>query len=112
MKCPDEIIELIEFIDNKYREYKGKVSRYSVEWGKWSREMNLDVRKKIETNHEYKIFYQYIYIYSVNRSQLIELNFAPQILRQGKKKKIAKEGAKIKKYLLSGAFPKTGKLAV
>jgi hypothetical protein len=112
MKCPAEIIKLVEIIDEKYREYKGEVSRFSIEWGTWSRKMNLDVRKKIETNHEYKTFYQYIYIYWVNRSQLIELNFGPWAISHGKKKKIAREGAKIKKYILSGAFPKTGKLAI
>ncbi len=67
-------IEYIDFIDKKYKEAKAKkLSRFSIEWGKWSRAMNLETKKRIESGKDPdEIKLQYVFIYWTLRSRLLE----------------------------------------
>ena len=45
---PKEILDYMEITEQKYQECKIKrVSRFSPEWGVWSREMNLNTKNEI-----------------------------------------------------------------
>jgi len=71
-----ETIAYLDRIDEAY--FKGKIdglSRYSIEWGKFSREMNLEIRGKIEAGHPEKLLLKMIMPYWTNRSIMLELYF-------------------------------------
>lgn len=70
--------DYLKLIDDKFEESKEKgLSRLSIEWGKWSREMNLEIRGMLasgdydDTDEEIKL--KYLFIYWTNRSRLLEL---------------------------------------
>ena len=49
MGIHEDIINYLKLIDQKYLEAKRKgLSRFSIEWGTFSRDMNLEIRAKIE----------------------------------------------------------------
>lgn len=63
-----EIKEYFNLIDRKFEEAKEKkISRFNVEWGKWSRQMNLEIKGKLD--------YTSVFIYWMNRSNLLEALF-------------------------------------
>ena len=95
------IEEYFGLIDQKYLEAKKKrISRFSVEWGKWSREMNLKLNELIKSKKELAL--KYVFIYWINHSQLLELYHKSKIGKLGLKKRLEKEGRQIKKNILSG----------
>ena len=106
IEVTQEIKDYVDLIDTKYRSAKEKkLSRMSIEWGKWSRKMNLQIRQKLkEGGHPQDVLYRYIFIYWVNRSQLLELHFKHKY-KQGLKKQTAREGKHIKQIILSGDAP-------
>jgi len=102
VEITQEIRDLVDPIDKKYTEAKeAKVSRFSVEWGKWSREMNVEMRKKDG------ILFKYVFIYWTLKSQLLELffKFPSNSLKLGLKKRVWSEIEDIKKIILSGNVP-------
>jgi hypothetical protein len=102
-----EAKEYIELIDQKYFEAKkNRISRFSVEWGKWSREMNLELRESTKAEAPQSLLLRHVFIYWINRSQLLELYYKGRISSLGKKKRLEKEGAQLKKDILSGKLPK------
>lgn len=84
--------EYIELIDRNFKLYKrlGK-SRMDIGWGKWSRDMNKEVR--------YHPYQSEIYAYWMKKSQLLELYFRNyffcKIWLKRKIKKECKEIAKL-----------------
>lgn len=93
----DKIKEYIELIDRKYFEAKkNRISRFSVEWGKWSRAMNLELRT---------LSLRHVFLYWINRSQLLDLYYKSKIGNLGKKKRLEKEGSWLQKKILSGKLP-------
>lgn len=106
IEVTQEIKDCLDLIDTKYRLAKEKkFSRFSIEWGKWSRKMNLEIRRKLESGgHPQEVLYRYIFIYWVNRSQLLELHF--KFKHKGSlKKQRAREGKRLKQIILSGDAP-------
>lgn len=102
-----EAKKYIELIDQKYLEAKkNHISRFSVEWGKWSREMNLKVHELTKAEVPESLLLKHVFIYWINRSQLLELYHIGKISNLGKKKRLEKEGALLKKDILSGKLPK------
>lgn len=96
--------QLVDLIDQKFSEGKQKrLSRFSTEWGIWSRQMNLYIRKKIEESEgaPSSILYKYAMMYWVLRSQILELYFKSKITGLGKKNKLKKEAGLIKKTILN-----------
>ena len=101
-----ETKEYIELIDQKYLEAKkNRISRFDIEWGKWSREMNLKTSELIKAEVSQALELKYVFIYWVNRSQLLELYYLSKIGKLGLKKKLKKEGQRVKKDILSGKLP-------
>lgn len=101
-KVTRDIRNSVDLIDGKYREAKKKgISRFSVEWGRWSREMNVELRKKDG------ILFKYIFIYWTLKSQLLEVFFKSpsKLVRLGKKRRLRKEISDIKGIILSGNAP-------
>ena len=96
--------ELLDYIDDKYMSAKlRKVSRFSVEWGAWSREMNLGLRKRIESKKDpEELALKYIIIYWTIRSQMLELFYKRKFFGKVKKERLAKEAADIKELILTG----------
>lgn len=96
--------EFLAYIDEHFNDAKKKgISRMSVEWGKWSREMNLVIRKRLESKSDpEEMFLKYVFVYWTAISQRLELNFKGRILNGGKIKKSAKEAEQIKKIIMKG----------
>ena len=102
IEVSQEIKDLVALVDRKYDEAKkAKVSRFSVEWGKWSREMNVELRKKGG------ILFKYVTIYWVLKSQMLELFFKypSNLLKRGCKRRTLKEVNDIREIILTGDVP-------
>lgn len=95
--------EYIELIDRKYLEAKKKkLSRMSVEWGKWSREMNLELRQRIESRSDpEELRLKHVVVYWTLRSQLLELHYSKPNFGLVKKKKLSKECRQMKETILN-----------
>lgn len=102
-----EASEYIELIDQKYLEAKMiRISRFSVEWGKWSREMNLGINELTKSKTPQVSILKYVFVYWINRSKLLELYHKSKMGKLGLKKRLEKEGQELKKGILSGRPPK------
>lgn len=102
-----EASEYIELIDQKYLEAKmTKISRFSVEWGKWSREMNLEINEIVKSETPQASMLRLVFLYWINRSKLLELYHKSKIGGLGLKKRLGEEGRYLKKGILSGRLPK------
>lgn len=102
-----EASEYIELIDQKYLEAKMiRISRFSVEWGKWSREMNLGINELTKSKTPQVSILKYVFVYWINRSKLLELYHKSKMGKLGLKKRLEKEGQDLKKSILSGKLPK------
>lgn len=98
----DNIRNLLDIIDQKFYEARGnRISRFDPKWGEWSRRMNLFLRKKIDESGPNRPAYQYLFIYWLNRSQLLELYFKSIIGQMSKKETLKKEAVKLKQYVLN-----------
>ena len=98
MKTPEDFINQI---DEKFEEAREKrMSRLNLEWGKWSADMNRELREFTEDdNNPGQVIYQYVFIYWVLTSQILELYFVGGILSQIRIKKRMKEIKEVKKVL-------------
>ena len=107
VEVTQEIRDLIDLIDKKYQEAKkAGFSRFSVEWGKWSREMNVELRRKMLRKKE-GILFKYVFIYWTLKSRLLEIFFKSpsKMLKRGCKRRLQKEIDDIKEIILSGNMP-------
>ena len=103
----NEAVIYKNLVTRKYREAKiNRVSRYSVDWGMWSREMNLDIRKKIEEGHPESTGLKYVFVYWVILSQLLELHFEGKWWKGGAKRRLEKEAEMIEKIIEGKEEPK------
>ena len=97
--------EYIQLIDRKFFEAKKKrISRFDTEWGIWSRDMNLEIRKKVgkcKDSGEIAMLNS-ILPYWLITSELVELHHKSRILGTSKKKKLARERRDIKDDILGG----------
>lgn len=102
-ECTQDMKNYLDLINEQYLQCKqARVSRLSVEWGIWSRKMNLEIRSKIEADNDQSVGYRYIFKYWTIKSQLLELYYRSKILDLGKKKKLAKMAKMLKETILSG----------
>ncbi len=67
--------EFIDLIHPQFKEYCGKVSRTSLEWGQWSVIMNKEIRRRIKEKTPDSADISIVYNYWVVMSQLLELKF-------------------------------------
>jgi hypothetical protein len=104
MEIHEDILNYLEIIDQKYLEAKKKrLSRFSIEWGTFSRGMNLEIREKIEKKEHPQIpLLKSVFQYWLVTSELLELHFKSKILKQAKKKQLSKQRRAIKDDILGG----------
>lgn len=106
--------QFIDYIDEKYQIYKKKkVSRVSLDWGLWSRDMNVVLRKRCEApsvtakdSELTRTRLKYVFAYWINRSQLIELHYRSKYLGGRAKKMLTKQGKDIRYFATDDPMPK------
>jgi len=101
-----DILNYIELIDSKTQEaLTNNVGRFSQDWGIWSRDMNVEIRKKIESgDHPQRPLLKQILPYWLNRSALIELKHQNENNAKSrlKIKALEKEGHRLRRNILQG----------
>lgn len=105
METLTNVQNYIELIDSKYLEAKKKrISRYDPKWGLWSRNMNLEIRQKINTikNKADIAMLKSILPYWLVTSELLELHHKSRILGSSKKEKLSKQRHDIKDDIIGG----------
>ena len=65
--------EFVDLIDQKFEDSVGRIGRMDVEWGTWSRMMNLEIRRRIEKDDSDKVVLGLIFGYWMAVSHLLEL---------------------------------------
>lgn len=100
-------VQLIDLINIKFEwAKKARISRMSVEWGKWSREMNVTIRARIDAgNDPFEIRLKYVFIYWTLVSQLLEMHYSKKLFGQSKKKKLMKEAKAIRELAKAESEP-------
>lgn len=97
--------DYINSVDEMYLECKAKkLSRFSDDWDTFSRKINkerLEIVKSSNSEKDVQLFNQCL-SYWFNRSELLELHTKNKLLSHSKRKKLAKEGKKIRKDILDG----------
>lgn len=94
----------LEEIDRKFSEYKGKKDRMSLEWGHFSRGMNLEIRDYLKNLPKESLLtdqYNYVSIYWTIKSRLLDLHAKNKMFGQNKIKKEARMAKRIKEMILS-----------
>lgn len=98
-----EAIEtVLDNIDAQYKLCrKAKISRLSRKWGDWSGNVNLEIRKQIEAGHPLKAHLQHVFMYWVNRSELLEMCYRhPAKTKKTKaKRKLSKAGKTLRQVM-------------
>lgn len=91
--------EMVETIETRFDNAMGKrLSRLDPEWGTWSREMNLVLRKRIECGDTVS---KLIFFYWIEHSKLLELHHKSKLMAKIKHGKHLKAIKNIRKLLLS-----------
>lgn len=95
-------MELVAHIDVHYYDAKKKkLSRYDVEWGKWSTIMNRAIRKRIEGMDQKETEcsqLKYAFNYWTVRSKLLELHFSKKrMFAKTKRRNLCEELVEIRK---------------
>lgn len=98
-------IDYLDIIDKNFTlAVKKGLSRFSVEWGHWSREMNIEIRKRVNSGDSETIPLKYVFVYWVIRSQILELKYRSKgFFSENKIKKRAREAKEISKSLREGS---------
>lgn len=65
--------DFVALIDSKFEQYVEKANRTSIEWGTWSREMNLELRHRLDEPKTNKAVIGFVYTYWIVMSQLLDL---------------------------------------
>jgi len=95
----------IEEVDNAYAECRNdRLSRFSDKWDTFSRKINkerLAFTKTLTDENEKSLLNQCL-SYWFNRYELLELHSKSKLFGGSKKKRLAKEGKKIREDVLNG----------
>lgn len=102
METPEQYLRLIDekFINAK----RAKISRYGKRWGIWSAEMNRETRARIKKGDSEEDALHFVFIYWLNRSALLEEHFKRPGFGQATKKRLAREGKRLKRAILARNF--------
>jgi len=91
--------QMVETIETRFgRAIGNRLSRLDPEWGTWSREMNLVLRKRINCGDTVS---KLIFFYWIEHSKLLELHHKSKLLARIKQGKHLKAIKNIRKLLLS-----------
>jgi hypothetical protein len=69
------IKDYVEKIDTYFEMLKGKKPRIDLDWGLWSREMNLEIRDRINNRDPQTRQLSMVFNYWLTVSQLLDLEF-------------------------------------
>jgi hypothetical protein len=95
--------EYLQIIDERYYEAKKeRISRLDIKWGKWSSEMNREIRKRIETKDPDELALKYVIVYWTIRSKMLELHHKSKFFGKNKIHKLGEEALKVKNMILTG----------
>ena len=96
--------QYIQKVDALYAECKEKnMSRGSVEWGKPSRKINILLREALKDElspENEKTQWRYAFFYWTFKSQMLELHHKSKLFGATKKKRLAREAFKMRRYAL------------
>ena len=69
------IQDFMELIDTEFEEHVGKIGRLNVEWGIWSRDMNVEIRYRMTNiqDNDMQIALGLVFSYWTTVSQLLDL---------------------------------------
>lgn len=98
-------IEYVEDIDGQFFVCRSKkLSRMSVEWGKFSVDMNREIKERIENDDPEKMTLKYVFIYWTTVSQLLELYYTKRggLFGKGKIRRKSNECKELKNIILNG----------
>lgn len=97
-------VDLIKVIDScYYKAKKGRYSRFAVEWGHWSRAMNIALKKRIENKDDEEYNYlRYVFNYWIIKSKLLECYFEGKLRNMFKIKRLGNEAIQIKNIIVNG----------
>ena len=84
----------VMFLDHK----KKRLSRYSIEWGKWSREMNLKLQVRMKEN----LLLKQVFGYWIIMSKLLESYYKTPAFKKAYKSRLIKDGRSLKKDIKEG----------
>jgi len=108
---PESYITEIDYAFNRSK--KQRLSRFSVEWGKWSRDMNIRLRAETEEalreikDTESRIKYEQLvdcFSYWIAKSKLLGLHHQNKILGSKKKRDLVDEIDMLRKRILSRQY--------
>ena len=100
--------EILDFIDAQFSWAKRfRKSRYSVEWGAWSREMNIGLTTWMKDPlSDRNGAAKYIFLYWQKTSELVELHYKTKpFFKKGMKNKLAKQLKKDRAAIIAGRAP-------
>lgn len=104
--CWMDLVDYVLLIDSQYSKAKAAgLSRIDVKWGKWSRQMNLELRERIEAHDPEEPKLKLIVVYWTMRSQLLELHAKKSVFGASKKKRLAREIKQMRTLILKGDHP-------
>jgi hypothetical protein len=96
--------QFIHLIDDKFQEFVGKIPRIDIQWGIWSREMNLVLNEKIKEGGSGAFVFGQVFSYWIIVSQLIDLMYdckgVRRIIREKKIKKKMVEALVVRKRVM------------
>ncbi len=74
--------DFIVLIDEKFAEFAGKINRVDLHWGVWSRDMNLEIRRRTELKDPDTLMLGLVFAYWISVSQLMDLLYKCKGLRR------------------------------
>jgi len=103
----DNAQHFVDLIDTKFQESVGKINRIDVQWGTWSRVMNIALNKKIKEGGPDAFIFGEVFTYWILISQLLDLLYnckgLRRILKEKKIKTKTAEALVIRKRILDGS---------
>lgn len=107
---PEEIVkamqtwtpsEFVDLIDEKFLEHsKVRNSRYSLEWGMWSKQMNVVLRSRIDTKtDEWDTKLKLVVNYWFLVSEIVQFIHRSRYLKVGQRKKRQKDRAFMRRII-------------
>ena len=115
MQISQDIVDYLDMVDENYKQAKGSISRFDPEWGIWSREMNLEIREKLEnanSPHPQPLLLKMVMLYWMKRSKLLELNYRGKMFGKVKKKRLLSEIKEIRDDILGNRTLPEGELSM
>ena len=102
-------LDFINLIDSKFEQFVGSIGRLNIQWGTWSREMNIVINDRMNDENGHEV-YALIFAYWITVSQLLDLLYQctglREIMRRRKIKAKTDEALAIRKRIeeLNGSY--------